>query len=160
LRPRSNSSIFMRSMLMALCKNQELSDYFLSKHKINIQDEWISTSNMIDCLWHIEEKVGSHTLQRIGVNIAQVAPMSISAEASFNDFLIHQLNDTYKNNHQSLSGGFTVSVFEDKFLLDLNNNPYPLTFNKGLITGFSFKHRALNNIYEVDKDMLVVEKVI
>ncbi|RFU61616.1 hypothetical protein [Peribacillus glennii] len=160
MQAKSNSSIFTTSLLQALCHKTELAEYFLRKHKINPEDEWISTASMVDCLFHVEEKVGSSTLKRIGANIAHAAPAPAPIKGSFYEFLEVDLNDIYKMNHQQLNAGFSVLPVKGNYLVDLNNNPYPITFNRGLIAGFSFKHQALHNIFEVDKDRIMVERVI
>lgn len=161
MQPKSNTSIFTQSLQVALCGNKLLAEYFTRKHNVNIKEEWISTAKMVDTLCHMEEKVGAATVHKVGAHIASIAqgPYQIGRN-SFQKFLVEDLNEVYRHNHQLLHEGFKISTDGTNFYLNLIDNPYPLSFNKGLIRGFSFKHNTLNNIYEVDKEILKIEKVI
>jgi hypothetical protein len=160
MQAKSNTSLFLKSLLLAFFNNKELANYFVNKHKINVNEDWVSTSKMVDTLFHVEEFVGKSTVQKIGATIAEIVSMPSLEEHSFHNFILHQLDDVYAHNHQLLRSGFKVNANHDGYFIDLSNNPYPLLFNKGLLSGFSFKHKALNRIHQIDKNILLIEKVI
>ncbi|MCM3163714.1 hypothetical protein [Metabacillus litoralis] len=159
MQPSSNSIIFRHSLSKALCHNVELVDYFLKKHKLDVKDDWIPTTKLIDCLFHVEEKIGSNTLKQIGSNIAIAALMNMPSNRSFN-FFKNTLNDIYESNHQNLKSGFQIKNVNENYIINLSNNPYPLSFNKGLISQFSLSDISLNNVYQIAEQELFIEKVI
>ncbi|HYK73918.1 MAG TPA: hypothetical protein VEV44_12480 [Pseudoneobacillus sp.] len=159
MQPRSNSLIFKASLIHALSQNTDLTHYFMNKYHLKSNEDWLSTSVLIDCLYEIEERIGPSTLKRVGSNIAKHAVIPDS-HRSFQDFLKYTLNDTYKANHQSLQNGFKINSEDHKLILDLKENPYPLTFNKGLLAGFSLKHNTFSRVTEIDSTNLLIEDII
>jgi len=157
--PKSNLILLKASLFDALSQNVDVNAYFMGKYNLNSNNEWLPTSVLIDCLDEIEERIGPSTLSRIGSNIAKNAVLP-SSQNTFQYFLKFILNDTYRANHQKLDDGFKFDFEDNNIILNLKNNPYPLTFNKGLLLGFSYKHNTLSKVIELDRHTLLIENIM
>lgn len=158
--PSSNSRLFTYSLANALYKADNISSYLISRHKLNLDNDWVTTSNLVSCLLEIGEKVGESTLRRVGKNIAIFSRPQIKLGSTFNEFFECHLNELYLINHKKLNNGFGIKKTPKGYIINLKNNPYPIAFNMGLVSGFCLINKTVCTVEELEEQVLQVNKII
>lgn len=143
-----------------LSGSEDVTTHLLPKFNLNLDDKWLTTSKLIACLEEIEDKIGPETLKRIGRKVGLAAASTQGHEIkSFDTFFLQDINILYKENHIMLENGFLVHKNDESFIVDLSNNPYPLTFNQGLLSGFSFNLSRPSLVSKINQNYLEIKNL-
>lgn len=115
-------------------------------------DEWYPLSTVLEIIEELAKSVGPNILAEIGKTCPKnsIFPPEID---SFEKVLI-ALDVAYQANHRHGNiGRYEVAQLEPKKYHVKCDNPYPATFNLGLLRGLSRKYSTLVRIEQVESDL-------
>ncbi len=145
-----NSKLIIDCYTDAFGTYKDLAADTLSKYGVSRRTEWCPVDSITSALYYTEEKIGKYTVRSIGRNISRKIG-GRHAIANIHEF-IDYLNDLYARNHMRLAKGFQIQEERSGYLLRFKTNPYPFSFNCGLIEGFFADLHLYYDIQADEKD--------
>jgi hypothetical protein len=153
MRAMANSQLLTQSVVTAFEGFNDLASEALSRYNITPSTEWTPIDDVISSMGFVEEKIGKNTTRKIGRNISRFTEKHTKVTSVTDMF--ETINHLYSSNHQHLSRCIQLGREKDGYRIDFQGNPYPFSFNWGLIEGFMLQFQIPYMIEVSEKENLL-----
>lgn len=155
MRGMANSRLLTQAVLTSFEGFQELADRTLARYRITASTEWTPIDAVTSSLYFVEEKIGKDTTRKIGRSVSYFAAGRGPKAAASVDEMLMTLNGLYLSNHLHLKASIGLAREAEGYLVRFGGNPYPFSFNRGLIEGFLLQTKLPHAVQACEEENAV-----